>query len=255
MKPTRKLNRRSFLGQVAGGAAAMGGALALIGGEARAFQVTDSDPSDPVGRGRGTSGVTDRDPSDPIGRGRGGSGGGVSSGVTDSDTGAGADPAGRGRGGGRSQSGNTGLTDRDSGAGADPAGRGRGSGPVNSANAERCQNNRARLAELERFAREPEGWSDEQIARARAQIFVLRRERARLEAAQNDLQVWRTMQDRIVSIYQEHGFVVTNVRMEQAEVMLAQRIDRALAAPGGQRQEVHRQIAEHRRNLTALGCG
>jgi hypothetical protein len=75
MRPDRKLTRRSFVRRVLGGSIAAGGALALIGGEARA-QVTDSDPSDPAGQGRG-------------------------GGVTDSDSGPGADPAGRGRGGGR----------------------------------------------------------------------------------------------------------------------------------------------------------
>ena len=52
MKPTHKLNRRSFMGRVVG-TVAIGGALSLVGGEALAFQVSDSDSgpnSGPVGR-------------------------------------------------------------------------------------------------------------------------------------------------------------------------------------------------------------
>ena len=60
----------------------------------RGTGVTDSDPSDGPGRGRGVSrssgtGITDRDPNDGPGRGRGGS-----RGVTDSDP---SDGPGRGR--------------------------------------------------------------------------------------------------------------------------------------------------------------
>ncbi len=92
MKITRKLSRRSFLGQVAGGAVAGAGALVVLSGEASA-QVTDSDTgprADPVGRGRGRgrSGVTDSDPSDAPQRGRG------RRACSDSDPG---DPVGRGR--------------------------------------------------------------------------------------------------------------------------------------------------------------
>lgn len=75
MRLKRKLNRRSFLSAVTG-AAVSGGAL-LRGGEARA-QVTDGDPSDPIGRGRGggprqqtNTGITDHDPTDRTGYGRG----------------------------------------------------------------------------------------------------------------------------------------------------------------------------------------
>ena len=117
MKTTRKLSRRSFLATV-GGSVVAGGALLAVHGEAGALQVTDSDPSDPVGRGRGgsRSGVTDRDPGDPIGRGRGGSGP-ARTGVTDGDP---TDPIGSGRGGTRS-----GHTDSDP---TDPSGNGRGGG-------------------------------------------------------------------------------------------------------------------------------
>ena len=126
MKPTRKLNRRSFLGKVAGGAVAAG-ALGVIGGEARAGQtgpytgVTDNDSgshADNAGHGRGPggnasgqpqgnpqTGVTDSDPTDPSGHGRGGQ-----TGYSDSDSGANADPSGRGR---RGQHPQTGITDSD----------------------------------------------------------------------------------------------------------------------------------------------
>ena len=78
MTTLRKLNRRSFLARVAGGAAA--GSLMLVAGRAGA-QVTDCD--------RGTG-------ADPAGRGTGRS---TRTGVTDSDSGAAADPSGCGRGG------------------------------------------------------------------------------------------------------------------------------------------------------------
>ena len=63
MKPTRRLNRRSFFGQVAGGAAAIG-MLGLVGGRARAQTgpytgVTDNDTgsyADNAGHGRGPGG-------------------------------------------------------------------------------------------------------------------------------------------------------------------------------------------------------
>lgn len=118
MKPTRTLSRRSFLGRVAGGALVGGAALTAIATGAQA-QVTDSDSgpyADPAGRGRGSTGVTDRDPSDPVGRGRG-----YRSGITDRDSGRYADPPGRGRGVTR-----TGITDGDSGSTSDPVGNGRG---------------------------------------------------------------------------------------------------------------------------------
>jgi hypothetical protein len=93
---------------------------------------------DPAGRGRGggggqvviqqpqprvivqpaRTGITDSDPGDPAGNGRGGVRVQVQGGITDSDGGPCADPAGGGRG-------HSGLTDSDSGGCADPAGRGR----------------------------------------------------------------------------------------------------------------------------------
>jgi hypothetical protein len=125
MKPTRNLSRRSFLATVAGSAVAGGGVL--LASEARAFQVTDRDPSDPIGRGRGSSGgarsgVTDRDPGDPIGNGRGGSGGGTRSGITDRDP---SDPIGNGRGGAAGGGGRSGCSDSDP---SDPGGHGRNCG-------------------------------------------------------------------------------------------------------------------------------
>ena len=62
----KTVNRRSFLGRIAVGAALAGGALNLIvGGEALA--ITDYDPGDAAGR----TGYTDNDPNDPAGNGRG----------------------------------------------------------------------------------------------------------------------------------------------------------------------------------------
>ncbi|WP_300527173.1 hypothetical protein [Maricaulis sp.] len=99
------LSRRSFLTRVGGTSLALGAGGAVTGCATTGY--TDSDPYDPAGAGRGSSGVTDSDSgayADPVGRGRGGRGG-----VTDSDSGAYADPVGRGRGG-------SGVTDSDRGA-------------------------------------------------------------------------------------------------------------------------------------------
>ncbi|HEV2865758.1 MAG TPA: hypothetical protein VGX37_04530 [Allosphingosinicella sp.] len=120
MKPTRKISRRSFLATVSG-AAVSGGALLAVHGPARAGQATDSDPSDPIGHGRGGtgSGVTDSDPGDPVGNGRGG----TRSGVTDGDP---SDPYGNGRGGsGAGTQGRSGCSDTDP---TDPGGNGRNCG-------------------------------------------------------------------------------------------------------------------------------
>jgi hypothetical protein len=108
LKPTRGLNRRSFLGRVTGGVAAAG-AFAIIGDGARAWQplpytgVTDSDQgreADANGHGRHPCGtasaplrsITDGDPTDRAGHGRGGY-----TGLTDGDVGRNADTDGRGR--------------------------------------------------------------------------------------------------------------------------------------------------------------
>lgn len=108
-------NRRSFFARVAGGFVVGGGAVAVVAGSARAQSggaasgevgqitpdssytgVTDQDSgaaADRAGSGRSGLGVTDNDPTDRAGNGRG-----RGSGLTDSDAGANADPPGRGRG-------------------------------------------------------------------------------------------------------------------------------------------------------------
>lgn len=101
MTPTRKLSRRSFLSQIAGGAVLVAAAVVIPTEEAEA-QITDRDSgryADPVGRGRGRrrrrrgrTGITDRDPGDPAGNGRGYIN--RNRNCTDSDPG---DPAGRSR--------------------------------------------------------------------------------------------------------------------------------------------------------------
>ena len=101
MRRIRKLNRRSFLATVAGGAAA--GSLLVVSDEAAALQsgCSDADPissgGDPGGRGRHCqnrprTGCSDRDPSDPGGAGRNCTG--VAQGCSDSDP---SDPVGRGQ--------------------------------------------------------------------------------------------------------------------------------------------------------------
>ena len=89
MKPARRLSRRSFLGRVAGGAIVGGAALTVLGTSAAKAQVTDQDPTDSPGHGRGN--------------------------LTDNDSGTRADQAGHGRGPRRRS-----CSDSDSG---DPAGR------------------------------------------------------------------------------------------------------------------------------------
>lgn len=133
MRTLRRICRRSFLARVAGGIVIGGSSLALVTKRASA-QATDSDQNDIPGFGRGT-GITDRDTgtgADPIGRGRGPR----PSGCSDTDAG---DPQGRGhrchrysndiedRGMDREPP-RTGITDNDRGSpNADMEGRGRGS--------------------------------------------------------------------------------------------------------------------------------
>jgi hypothetical protein len=88
--------------------------------------VTDSDPSDAPGQGRGGNrapqgGVNDSDPSDPPGQGRGGNRA-PQTGLNDSDP---SDPPGQGRGGNRAPQPQrpSGPTDTDP---SDAPGRGRG---------------------------------------------------------------------------------------------------------------------------------
>ena len=110
MKPTRKLTRRSFLGVVAGGVAAVGAVGLLASDEAEAQTgCTDSD----------TGSYADRpDNGRRCGHRRRRV---YRSGCTDRDTGRYADPAGNGRCRSRRRS----CTDSDTGSNADPAGRGR----------------------------------------------------------------------------------------------------------------------------------
>ena len=123
MTPTRRLNRRSFLSRVAGGALA-GGAFALCGGAARAQTgpytgVTDTDSgsyADNAGHGRGPGGNRNGQPAQPQ------SG---YTGYSDSDSGANADPSGGGRRG-RTPT-RTGATDSDP---TDSYGNGRGGSTV-----------------------------------------------------------------------------------------------------------------------------
>ncbi|GAB1380580.1 hypothetical protein [Pararhodobacter aggregans] len=88
----RGFGRRAFLLGTFGGTTVLAGCVTT--------GVTDADPSDPAGNGRGgsrvvvvqRSGITDRDPSDPVGNGRG------RRACTDSDVGPYyTDPVGRGR--------------------------------------------------------------------------------------------------------------------------------------------------------------
>ena len=117
MEPTRKPSRRSFMGQVLGGAA-IGGSLVLVSGRAQAQTY---------------SGVTDSDTGNP--RDRPGYGTGVRNRYTDRDTGPNADrqfegrgPAARGEGAtsgqGRYGGIGSGCSDSDGGQGSDPGGRG-----------------------------------------------------------------------------------------------------------------------------------
>ncbi|HEY5713686.1 MAG TPA: hypothetical protein VIT38_17450 [Allosphingosinicella sp.] len=73
MKPERKVNRRSFIARVTGGLAGFS-SLAIASKAAGAVQQTDSDRyiADQPGAGRGPiSGITDQDPADSVGNGRG----------------------------------------------------------------------------------------------------------------------------------------------------------------------------------------
>ena len=124
MTARRKLNRRSFLARVAGGAVAAG-ALGTIGGAARAGQtgpytgITDSDSgsyADNAGHGRGPGGNAYGQPQQPAQPQSG------YTGYSDSDSGANADRSGHGRRGRPIQ---TGITDSDP---SDPYGQGRGTG-------------------------------------------------------------------------------------------------------------------------------
>lgn len=119
MRTGRKLTRRSFVGSVAGGLIAAGGATVLVTGTAYAQRY---------------SGVTDCDSGNN--HDRPGYGVGNRTRYTDQDTGPNADARCQGRGPNRSEGGTsgygrygyehapTGCSDSDSGSGADPGGRG-----------------------------------------------------------------------------------------------------------------------------------
>jgi len=174
MRRTRKVSRRSFFATVAGGAVMGGSATALLTGQALALVqgCSDNDPAssgDPGGHGRrcqGTSetGVTDSDPTDAGGHGRGPSAPRTGTGITDSDSG---DPVGGGRGNRPGQNVNprayTGVTDSDSGPNHDPVGSGRGSGPVQSREQQSCAAWRAREDAIQRQLSQFPYWSDQQI--------------------------------------------------------------------------------------------
>jgi hypothetical protein len=106
------VGRRSSLALL--GAALVGASAVVAPSEAEA-QCTDRDPSDRPGRGRGT-GVTDRDSGRGADRAGCGRGGPRTTGITDRDP---NDPAGNGRGSRRR------CSDSDSGRFADPGGAGR----------------------------------------------------------------------------------------------------------------------------------
>lgn len=151
MKPTHRVSRRSFLLRVAGAGAVSGSSLGLVSAKALAFQITDSDPGDPVGRGRGGgTRITDSDPTDAGGRGRGPNAPRTNTGISDSDP---SDPVGGGRGNRAGQNVNprasTGVTDSDTGANRDPVGSGRGSGPVRNQHQQTCDANRARAQAIQ----------------------------------------------------------------------------------------------------------
>lgn len=127
-KTTAPLGRRLLVLRLA----ALGGATAATAGCVVAgppqpvyaparVAVSDADPSDAPGRGRGGhrgSGVSDSDPSDAPGFGRGGQR--VYGGVSDADP---SDAPGRGRGGSRAPTYRTGVSDSDP---SDAPGAGRG---------------------------------------------------------------------------------------------------------------------------------
>jgi hypothetical protein len=117
MKGLRKASRRSFLRQVAGGAAGIG-AMGLIGGRAAVAAETILDPArtsdSDTGAGSDPASRSDSDPTS------------APAGCSDNDRGSNSDPIGRGR---RCRNNNgrtyTGLSDNDRGSSADPHGYGR----------------------------------------------------------------------------------------------------------------------------------
>ena len=254
VKPVRKLNRRSFLARVAGGAFIAGGALTVLTPAMAQTGITDRDPSDRVGFGRGGgTGITDTDSgvgADPAGRGRGGSRPG-STGVTDSDP---SDPVGRGRGG-------SGITDSDTGPYADPRGRGRGgvrgpggNNPYDPAGREeRCENNRRLYAELSRDGPTPDTWSEGQLRVAQADLQAANGAIAAMRqtsTTDSDAQrAWAVIEP----IARRYGIPVTRQGTWYSVTSeLDQLIYRAQSSPI--RAERMRRLQQARNNLAALGC-
>lgn len=134
MTDKKRVDRRSFMARVVGGAAATGALTAVTG--CAGLGATDADPYDVAGMGSGGYGRTDSDPYDLAGQGGGGGGGG---GYTRTDTdsydavGEGTsapvcsdtDSTDRANFGRRCQPGATGRTDADS---YDAVGQGGGGG-------------------------------------------------------------------------------------------------------------------------------
>ena len=132
MRQRRKLNRRSFLGRVLGGAAVGGGALVAMSRSGAAHPVSDNDTSDPGGAGTSTAHFPHSDTDQGAGSDPAGTPGRLGH-FSDSDSGAGADPVSHGRrhsdtdAGAGSDPANQrrSFTDGDTGPSADPVGRGR----------------------------------------------------------------------------------------------------------------------------------
>jgi hypothetical protein len=268
MKALRRLNRRSFLAQVAGTAVA-GGAIAVPGGDAKAGQVTDSDPSDPVGRGRGGgTGFTDRDPTDAVGRGRGNSQVTDNNRVTDSDP---TDPAGGGRG--RSGSGgvttDNRVTDSDP---TDPIGGGRGSPPRPDTQPPDyprmgrrpprddyvdCVRERENLELAEERLRQA-SWGADELENARAGLARMREGIAEMDRLRREDAWFRdsrtySWQEEITSIGNAHGL---NCQLGQEEECIRRMQDAIALAErsASDRAMLEWQVNSHRERLARGGC-
>ena len=180
MNKLRKLNRRSFVAVVAGGACGCG-ALALVIGDVEAqtgsLGLSDHDRgagADPAGRGRGPppaangkvrSGLTDSDVADPVGNGLGSRRphGACADGDPHDPRGGAARPCGAAR----KPSAGSGVTDQDPG---DPA--------LNGRDAMRCDRERRAIRELEAQLRAARSRRHE--AAIRAELVAARRRLAAL---------------------------------------------------------------------------
>ncbi len=153
MKPSRQLNRRSFLGRVSGGALFGAGTLLLGARAARAQTgpytgITDTDSgahADNAGHGRGPGGNAWGQPAQPQQN---------YTGCSDSDSGNGADPSGGGR---RCRQQQSGLTDSDP---SDPYGQGRGTSvrANRRRNDGRCVHHTGRTDSDSGLQRDPSGY-------------------------------------------------------------------------------------------------